>query len=202
MKLVDVLAHLKRIGEPVLRTADVMASFNVDKAHASKLMARLEDSGHVVCIKRGLWVFPEDIEPMVLAEHLTAPFPSYISLQSALYYHGMISQISALIYVISVARTRVYGTPLGRYSIHHVHPSFFFGFETDGRFKLASPEKALVDVLYMGPAKSRLFAALPELEFPQNFSFSRTEQMIDRITFQGRRSLVAKRFKCLVESSR
>jgi predicted transcriptional regulator of viral defense system len=80
MKLVDVLAHLKRIGEPVLRTADVMASFNVDKAHASKLMARLEDSGHVVCIKRGLWVFPEDIEPMVLAEHLTAPFPSYLRL--------------------------------------------------------------------------------------------------------------------------
>ncbi len=200
MKLVEVLAKLRKIGQPVLRTADVMACLDVDKAHSSKLMARLAESSHIVRVKRGLWVFPEEIDSMALAEYLTSPFPGYISLQSALYYHGLISQIPAVTYVISAARTRVYRTPLGTFSIHHVHPSFFFGFEFVGRFKLALPEKALVDVLYLGPAKSRLFAALPELELSKGFSIGRAEQMIERIDFQGRKTLVTKKFKTLVEA--
>jgi len=125
MRLTDVLAHLKEIRQPVLRTADVMAYLDLDEAHASKMLARLADSGHIIRIKRGLWVFPEELEPMTLAEYLTAPFPSYISLQSALYYHGMISQIPTITYSISAARTRIFKTPLGTYSIHHVHHSFF-----------------------------------------------------------------------------
>ncbi|HEX9622015.1 MAG TPA: hypothetical protein VF989_17835, partial [Polyangiaceae bacterium] len=45
-------------------------------------------------------------------------------------------------------------------------PRFFAGFELmDGNgVKLATPEKALVDTLYLAPARSRLFCALPELE--------------------------------------
>ena len=186
MKLVDVLTRLNEIGEPALRTADAMACLNVDKAHASKLMARLQDSGHLVHVKRGLWVFPEEITSMALSEHLTAPFPCYVSLQSALYFHGMISQIPDLVYVASVARTRVYRTPLGTYSIHHVHPSFFFGFDNAGGFNMASPEKAIIDVLYLGPAKSRLFSSIPD--------FTRASQIVDRIASQGRRTLVEKRF--------
>ena len=126
MKLADVLTHLQEIKQPVLRTADAMACLDLDKAHASKTLARLADSGHIIRIKRGLWVFPVELEPMTLAEYLTAPFPGYISLQSALYYHGMISQIPVITYSISPARTHVYETPLGIYSIHHGHHSFFF----------------------------------------------------------------------------
>jgi predicted transcriptional regulator of viral defense system len=199
MKLVDVLTRLKGIGEPVLRTADVMACLNVDKAHASKLLARLENSGHLVHAKRGLWVFPGAIEAMAISEHLTAPFPCYVSLQSALYFHGMISQIPDLVYVVSVARTRVYRISLGTYSIHHVHPSFFFGFDNAAGFSMASPEKAIIDVLYLGPAKSRLFSSIPELEFPDNFDFTRATQIVDRIASPGRRTLVEKRFMQLVD---
>ena len=36
--------------------------------------------------------------------------------------------------------------------------------------KIASPEKALLDALYLRPARSRLFRALPELELPRTFS--------------------------------
>ncbi|GAG18755.1 unnamed protein product [marine sediment metagenome] len=203
MRLTDVLTQLKDIGQPVLRTADVMAYLNLDKAHASKMLTRLADSGHVVRIKQGLWVFPEKLQPMTLAEYLTAPLPSYISLQSALYYHGMISQISAITYSISLARTRIYKTPLGIYSIHHVHNSFFFGYEPfgDHGVKLATPEKALLDFLYLGPAKSKLFSSIPEFELTREFSIKTAEQMINRIDFTGRRTLVEKRFKDLIMKS-
>jgi predicted transcriptional regulator of viral defense system len=127
VKLVEILACLQRLNQPVLETGDVAAIVNVGKAHASKIAARLVESGHLVALRRGLWAFPERLNPLGLPERLTAPFPAYISLQSALYRHGMISQIPVSIYAVSLARTRQYNTPLGVVSVHHVAPPFFFG---------------------------------------------------------------------------
>lgn len=200
MRLTDVLTQIKEIRQPVLRTVDVMAYLDLDKARASKMLARLADSGHIIRIKRGLWVFPEELDPLKLAEYLTAPFPSYVSLQSALYYHGMIPQIPIITYSISAARTRVFKTSLGIYSIHHVHHSFFFGYDSMGKYgiMMATPEKALLDFIYLGPAKSKLFNSLPELELTREFSIKNAEKIIQRIEFKGRRTLVEKRFKDLI----
>lgn len=87
------------------------------------------------------------MEPLALPEYLTNPFPSYVSLQSALYYHGMISQIPTIVFAVSISRTKKYETPLGVVSVHHVNPSFFFGFKSMGSriAKMATPEKALID---------------------------------------------------------
>lgn len=200
MRLTEVHARLIKLGAPVLRTADVMTYLNIKKAHASRLLERLKDSSHIVRIKRGLWVFPERIDPLALPEYLTAPFPNYISLQSALYYHGMVSQIPTITYSVSLARTQVFKTPLGIFSVHHVAPSFFFGYEMVGKsgIKMATPEKALLDFLYMSPAKSTLFRSLPELELPRKFNVRGALKMIRRISFAGRRTLVERRFQELM----
>ncbi|MBI5192923.1 MAG: hypothetical protein HZA08_05715 [Nitrospirae bacterium] len=134
--------------------------------------------------------------------YLTAPFPSYISLQSALYYHGMISQIPAVTYSVSPARTHVFKTSLGTFSIHHIDPSLFFGYAPVGKsgIKMAVPEKALIDFLYMRPAKSKLFRCLPELELPRKFNIKGVKQMIQRINSPGRRTLLEKRFQELIAS--
>lgn len=199
MRLIDVHGRLKKMAVPVFRTADVMAYLDIRKEHASNLLARLEDSHHIVRIKRGLWVFPEGLDPLALPEYLTAPFPSYISLQSALYYHGMISQIPVITYSVSPARTHVFKTPLGTFSIHHIDPSLFFGYEPVGKsgIKMATPEKALFDFLYMGPAKSKLFRYLPELELSRKFKLRDLQQMIHRIDSPGRRTSTEKRFQKL-----
>jgi predicted transcriptional regulator of viral defense system len=200
MRLTDVLASLKKLNIPVFRTADVIAYLNIEKDHASKLLVRLQDSGHIIRIKRGLWVFPEGLDPLILPEYLTAPFPSYISMQSALYYHGMISQIPTVTYAVSLARTHIFKTLLGIFSIHHVAPSFFFGYEQVGKYgvKMATPEKALLDFLYMGPAKSKLFRSLPELELPKKFNFRNVHRMIQQINSPRRRTLVERRFQELM----
>lgn len=200
MRLTDIHARLIRLGEPVLRTSDVMACLGVDKSHASKILARLASTGHVVRIKRGLWVFSREIDPLSLPEYLTAPFPSYVSLQTALYYHGMISQIPEVIYVVSLARTRVFRTAMGTFSIHHATPSFLFGYDRVGKHQIniATPEKALIDLLYFSPAKSKLFQSFPELELGKGFSKRKARQIITRIEGDRQRTYVQKKFEMLI----
>jgi hypothetical protein len=84
-----------------------------------------------------------------------------------------------------------------------VRPSFFFGFEDAGAGgRLATPEKALVDFLYLTPARSKLFRALPELERPARFSASRARAMGRRIESARRRTLVARRLEALLDRRR
>lgn len=197
MKLVDVLARLQRLDQPVLETGDVAAIVGVGKTHASKIAARLAQAGHLLALRRGVWAFPGRLDPLGLPERLTAPQPAYVSLQSALYHHGMMSQIPSSIYAVSLARTRRYTTPLGVVSIHHVAPDFFFGYESVGEkaIRMARPEKALLDVFYLTPARSRLFSALPEVEKPRAFNVAEARRIISRIPFPARRVMVAQRFK-------
>ena len=191
-----ILSKLKQTGQPVLRTADVAAILDIKIDHASHALSRLEESGHLVRIKRGLWAMAGKNDAFQLAEHITAPFPSYISLQSALYFHGMISQMPASVYCVSPARTRIYRTPVGDFSIHHIPGEFFSGYETsENGVKIAVPEKALLDFLYLSPAKSRLFSALPELELPKRFSVRKAEALIKHVTSQRRRSMLHARFE-------
>jgi predicted transcriptional regulator of viral defense system len=200
MKLVDVHAKLLEMEVAVFQTSDAAACLNIDNAHASKLLARLSSAGHLVHLSRGLWAFKDRVEPLALPESLTNPFPSYISLQSALYYHDMISQIPAIIYAVSISRTKRYETPLGVVSIHHVNPLFFFGFESMGRgiAKMATPEKALIDFLYLSPARSNLFRALPELDLPKSFSAKKVRKIIGRIRSARRKKLVKRLFEELM----
>lgn len=201
MQLVEVLSRLQGLNQIVVTTSDVMALLGAQKSHASKLLSRLADSGHLVRIKRGLWAVSEGLDPLLLVESLTAPFPSYVSLQSALYHHGMISQIPRVTYCVSLARSRVYETPVATFSVHHIAPGFFTGYEETGQraIKMATREKALLDFLYLGPSRSRLFAALPELDLTSAFNVNRARRFLDLIKAPRRRALVAKRLESLLK---
>ena len=194
MTLLDALSTLASMGATVFATSDAAARLRVPNGHASVMLARLAASGHVIRLRRGVWALPNRVDPLALPEYLTAPFPSYVSLQSALYLHGMISQMPAVTYAVSLARTRRFTTPLGTVSVHHVQPAFFFGFEEAGRAggRLATPEKALVDFLSLTPARSNLFRALPELEWPKRFSVRRARSIVKRIEPVRRRTLVSR----------
>jgi len=194
MTLLDALSTIASMNAPVFTTSDAAALLRVPNGHASVMLARLAASAHVIRLRRGVWALPNRVDPLALPEYLTSPFPAYVSLQSALYLHGMLSQMPAMTYAVSLARTRRFTTPLGAVSVHHVQPSFFFGFEEAGRSggRLATPEKALVDFLYLTPARSRLFRALPELEWPKSFSVRRARSIVKRIEPARRRTLVSR----------
>lgn len=204
MKPLETLAKLEALGHPLFETRDLAALLGVADSSATRAATRLADAGAIIKLARGKWALARNVNRLAVPEHLTAPFPSYISLQSALYYHGMISQIPAVIYAVSLARPRTYNTPMGAFSIHHIAPKFFLGYEMDpsGGAKIAVPEKALVDFLYLSPSRSRTFVNLPELELPEKFDWQKAFKMAQRIGSPARSRFVKDRLSSLRDSIR
>jgi len=204
MKLLEAHARLLALKQEVLRTADVAAVLRISMQYASQILKRLSDAGFFVPLAQGIWACSPKINPLAIPEYLTAPFPSYISFQTALYYHGMISQIPNTIYTASLARTRQYKTPIAHISVHHIQPAFFFGFEMlpNSLAKMATPEKALLDVFYLSFTRSLLFSSLPELEIPRSFRKKEALKMIEKIPTLRIRSMVHEKFKRCMERHR
>jgi len=187
------------MGKPVLTTGDAALHLGLSRSAASRALARLAGAGLVLPIRRGLWSLDLEIDPLRLPEHLTAPFPAYVSLQTALQLHGMIRQLPHVVYAASLAPTRRIRTRLGDFSVHRVAPAFFGGFvTTSGGVRLATPEKALLDVLYLTPARSRLFAALPEVEIPRRFDRTAARKWLARMRPGPRREAVRRRLEALL----
>ena len=199
MKQTLALSRLQSLGHPVFITRDVAALLDVNPTNASKILTRLAQEGFIMRLTRGCWCLTKGINRLAIPEYLTVPYPAYISLQTALYHHGIISQIPVVTYAVSLARTKRHQTPMGIFSIHHMDAGFFFGYELTGAegIKMATPEKALLDIFYLSPTRSRLFVSLPETEIPASFQWKPAYDMLKRLKSSQRRTLVLKRLKAL-----
>jgi predicted transcriptional regulator of viral defense system len=202
MKQTESYKILEGLGQALLTTKDAAAALRISPARANKVLSRLAEDRFVTHLCRGHWSIGRAAHPLTLPEHLAAPFPAYVSLHTALFHHGMISQIPEVFYAVTLAKPRRILTPLGVVSLHRIEPDFFFGFEpcASGGMMMATPEKALLDSLYLSPSRSRLFTTLPELELPKKFSWKKARDMAQRIPSSQRRTLVEKRLAALLDS--
>jgi predicted transcriptional regulator of viral defense system len=192
MRPTDAFGDLVRLGRPIVETREAAVRLGVSTARASQLFRSLEEAGLVRRLHRGLWALRKDIDPFVVPPYLTTPFPAYISFWSALARHGMIQQVPRQLFVASLDRTRRVTTAVGAFSIHHLAPEVFGGYEgSEERGYLAAPEKALFDTVYLrAPRGGRIL--LPELELPEHFHEKKLEEWIGRITRPRLRTLVVR----------
>lgn len=184
---------------PVFTTSEVADVAGVSLANASRDLALLAEEGMVARVRRGLWAVPmhPDFSPYTIIPRLFGSHPGgYLSLLSALNLHGMIDQIPRVIQVISTRQRSRLDTPIGSFEAHQIQPALFGGFEPyhSETFDIATPEKALFDVLYLSARKGRRFSHLPELELPSDFSAGLLEEWIDKVEHTPLRLAVAGRW--------
>lgn len=120
---------------------------------------RWERKGLIVRLRRGWFAFPECLTRAGFTEYAANRIyqPSYVSLHTALAFYGMIPEAVADITSVTTLKTSSFDSTLGRFCYQTLKPSLFFGFELkslpDGRtVRMATPEKALLDLLYLYPA--------------------------------------------------
>ncbi len=114
-------------------------------------------SGRLIQLRRGVYSVAPPYQadaphPFLLANHLRKS--SYVSLQSALSHYGMIPEFVPATTSVTIGRPQELQTALGRFVFRHVKKEAFFGYNqteiSRGQFVfLASPEKALLDLLYL-----------------------------------------------------
>lgn len=204
MRATVALGRLRSLRVPAVTTADAAVALGLTVTAASQALRRLAAAGLVTPVRKGLWALRESPDALTLADYVTMPHPSYVSLQSALYLHGMIDQIPAATYLVSLGRSARLRTKVGPYSVHQVAPALFGGAVLDPRtgVRLATPEKALVDFLYLSTTRSRLFARLPELELPATFSARAARRWAARIPSPRMRTIVERELDRLLGAQR
>ena len=81
--------------------------------------------------------------------------PSYISLEMALSFYGFIPEGVFTITAISTLKTQLFKTPIGFFNYQNFKPNLYFGYRLVSfdhfQFKIAEPEKAILDYLYLHP---------------------------------------------------
>lgn len=114
----------------------------------------LVKAGVLVSLKNGFYVVGPGIkapkaEPFLIANHLFGP--SYISLDSALSYWKLIPEKVVETNSVTIKRSKIYNTPIGRFRyIHAPQPYYSFGVTSISLTPkqvalMASAEKALCD---------------------------------------------------------
>lgn len=196
MNQIEALRRLQNLGTPVFETRDASALLAVTPANANMILRRLADQGLLVHLARGRWLATLTISRFALPELISAPYPACVSMQSALFHHGLIEQIPAVVYAATLGRPRRVTTPMGVISFHRLPAELFSGFEVnDDGAKIATPEKALFDLLYLGPARSRLFARLPEIVFPREFRWPQLRGFAKLVKSPNRRKFIERRIE-------
>lgn len=110
--------------------------------------------GYIKRVKKGLYVLTnaeKEINPAMLAEKIYAP--SYLSLEWALNYYGIIPDIPGTYTSITSRKTMFYQTDFGNFSYRKIKSEYFFGYVRQENMAVATPEKALFDYFYLNKKK-------------------------------------------------
>ena len=145
---------LIQLGNVPVQTGTIAACFDYLAAPNEKIRA-LEKDGQLIRLKRGLYVVDKRVSGKPINVRLCANHiygPSYVSLQWALRWYGLIPERVYTMTSITTKRSREFENDLGRFTYRQVKPSYFpigiRSVEENGvNCLMATPEKALCDTM-------------------------------------------------------
>jgi predicted transcriptional regulator of viral defense system len=155
---------LELVGEePIFKSSLLMAG-NRSAFPVRVQLSRWVSEGKILQIKRGLYVVAKpyrnkEPHPFLIANMIKKA--SYISLQSALEYYGIIPEYVPKITSVTTERPEEISTRLGSFLFKHLKKELFWGYKEQEIIKgtgvfIATPEKALLDLIYLTPDSDNL----------------------------------------------
>ena len=106
-----------------------------------KALTRLRRDEFIIPIGKGLYA--NAFHPPALEEIASLLYPpAYISLESALFMHGVIHQAPHVLTCVTLNKTKTFRTGLGEISYSHLRPGLFYDYEVSDGMLLAKAEKA------------------------------------------------------------
>lgn len=138
----------------------------VDDAHARTALYRWVKAGHLIALKKGVYMhrrfyelhrqdaaFAPAVSTILLPQ-------SYLSLEHVLQQHGVLTEITYPVTAITIKNTRTIVNSLGTFVYRHIQPDLYSGFQIMEAYGVpyaqASVAKALFDYLYLRPLPADL----------------------------------------------
>jgi len=121
-------------------------------------ITNLINKGQIIRVKKGLYIFGQDYRKRPYSREIIANLiygPSYISQDYALSYYGLIPERVETLTCVTTGRTRKFDTPVGMFTYLMIPLEAFqvgmarIELQDGGSFLIATPEKALVDKIYL-----------------------------------------------------
>lgn len=146
---------LERLGVVPVNYAVLRTLFSEYKFPKNKI-ASLENENKLIRLKKGMYVVSPGISGKLLSVELIANHlygPSYVSMESALRYYGLIPENVFSVSSVTINRSKIFKNSLAlfRYvSVNEDYYSIGVNYKTyDDKFTflIASPEKALCDMI-------------------------------------------------------
>jgi predicted transcriptional regulator of viral defense system len=156
MKFDELLASAAK--QPFFETG-LLLSGAVDPADVRRQLSRWVQAERVIQLRRGLYTLAalyhqNPPHPFLVANSLVPG--SYVSLQSALAYYGLIPEYVAQTLSVTTQRPSHWRNTLGDFRFQHLAPHLFFGYQQvsftpSQEAFIALPEKAILDLIHLTP---------------------------------------------------
>lgn len=175
-------------GFVIFTTREYANHVGLSMSAAAKRLARLSKKKLLTRVTKGVWANTSHpyFHPLSCVPYLLGKEQGYVSFLTALHLHGVISQIPKTIQVATTGRARALDSPVGGFEFFQIKPELMKEgtdwSETHLPYLIATPEKSLLDTLYLSTRKNRRFARLPELDVTQSgFRWREFERLLDQL---------------------
>lgn len=158
MNKVNYLQFKKKLsqsGKSYFTLIDLRKFYPFKSASLKTLLRRWAAQGLINRLSRGYYAFDlADVDYLQIATTLVRP--SYISLEYALNYYGLLDQVPQTITLVSLSRHK--NITMGGYTLEysHIKKELFFAYTLVNNFYIAEPEKAILDLIYLIKRGKRL----------------------------------------------
>lgn len=146
--LSEIIMTLKKQNISLFTISDFARLFNLKNDNTLyKKIQRLEKKKIIKKIINGKYLFCISHANEFEIAHFIMN-PSYISLESALSFYGIMAGFSYSITSITVRASKTIIIEEKEFSYSHINQSLFWGYEKNGQSLIANREKALLDYCY------------------------------------------------------
>jgi predicted transcriptional regulator of viral defense system len=133
---------------------DLADCLDIDYASARVTCARYAKLGLIVRLKRNFYMLRQRWDNLKTPEEFLVAnilqVPSYISLLSALSYYDVSTQVQrGFVESISVRRTKSVSIEDRQFNFYKIKKTYYNNFVKKDGFFIATPEKALLDCIYL-----------------------------------------------------
>lgn len=167
---------------PLILTKGLAAVAGAQPQSVSNQIERWQDRGLVMKLKRGVFLLNDHDRRVNPSRHFIANqlyIPSYVSLEYALNFYGLIPEQVMDVTSVTTKKTAAFKNALGLFLYRHVKQQAFTGFkmikeDSKNAVFIAEPEKAIVDFFYLNLNKT------PSLDtnlFRNSYRFQNTQRL-------------------------